>query len=232
MTDLLEDAESLLQKLPDAVQRRKLGERLSQAVLALRNAEHQAERMAALVELARITEFGATAEQRVVLDEMVETACEVGEQLEAAETEETLRAAVYEYEHTLPPAISALDRQLRERWRAVFADKFQPLVGLGQLLSSMNVRNDLGGRLAECGRKGQAALNLGSVADLLKSVRELLSELEMLQAERASEIGDDEVGEFINALAEKRATLAMVTVNVHEWLEAHHALDRLGINPR
>ncbi len=232
MTDLLEDAESLLEKLPDAVQRRKLGERLGQAVQVLRTAEHQAGRMAALVELARITEFGATVEQRVVFTEMVETACDVGEQLEAAETEETLRAAVHEYEHSLPSAISALDRQLRERWRAVFADKFQPLVGLGQLLSSMNVRNDLGGRLAECGRKAQAALNLGSVTDLLKSVRELLAELEMLQAERAAEIGDDEVGEFINALAEKRATLAMVTAKVREWLEAHQALDRLGINPR
>lgn len=232
MTDLLEDAEGLLKTLPDAVQRRKLGERLTQAVHALRTAEHQAGRMAALVKLARILEFGATSDQRVIFNEMVDTAREVGELLVQADTEEALRAAVYEYEHILPTAITALDRQLRERWRAVFADKFQPLMSLGQLLTSMNVRNNLGIRLAECGRKAQAALNPGSATDLLTSVSQLLAELESLQAERAAEIGDDEVGEFINALAEKRATLAMVTTKVRDWLEAHDALERLGINPR
>lgn len=232
MTDLLEDAEALLVDLPDAVERRKLGQRLNQAVTALRNAEHQVGRIVALIELSEIVGFGKTSEQREVLDELIETAQDVGEQLETADSDESLRVAVDEYEHSLPPAISALDRAIRERWRAVVAERFQPLLGLGKLLGSMNVANQLGDRLAACGRAGQAATDVGAITDLLPRVRSLLADYEALQAERAREIGDDDVGEFINALAEHRATLSMVTPNVQSWLDAHQALERLAVSPR
>lgn len=232
MSDILVEAESLLEQLPDAVGRRRLGQRLSQAVTALRNVEHQVSRMAALVELAPLVEFGGTAEQRDLLEEMTETAAEIGEKLEIADSEETLRLAVHEYENGLPPAIRTLEMAVRERWRALVNERFAPMIGIGQLLSSMNVRDNLGGRLADCGREAQSATGASGAIELVGQVRGLLTDFEKLQIERAGEIGDDDVGEFINALAERRATLAMVTPKVHDWLEEHHALDRLGINPR
>ena len=232
MTDLLEESEALLEELPDAVTRRRLGERLTQAVLALKNAEYQINRIAALLDLSNCVEFGATAEQRSVMEEMLECVADVGLALEEADEEDALRSAVFEYEKTMPNAIAALDRAVRERWRFVAADRFQPLIGIGDLLTSMNVANNLGGRLADCGRRGLAGVNIGSVSDLLTTVRALLTDFEALQKERAAEIGDDEVGDFINALADKRATLAMVTPKVHGWLKEHQALERLGINPR
>lgn len=232
MSDALVEAEALLTELPDAVVRRKLGDRLSKAVSALRTADRQIARATALLGLSRLVEFGKTAEQRAALEEMVDCANEIGSLLEEAEDEEQLRSAIYEYENSLPKALSALERAIRERWRVVAADRFQPLIGIGDLLTSMNVSDNLGNRLAECGRRGLAVANIGVIADLLAAVRALLEELETLQKERAAEIGDDEVGGFINALAEKRATLAMVTPKVHDWLDKHRALERLGINPR
>lgn len=233
MSDALVEAEVLLTELPDAVARRKLGERLSKAIIALRTADHQISRMAALLDFSRIVEFGKTADQRAALQEMKECAADIGTSLEDAEDEEELRLAVYEYENSLPKALAALERAARERWRVVAADRFQPLIGIGELLTAMNVSNNLGGRLADCGRKGLAAVaTVGSITALLDTVRALLSDLEVLQGERAAEIRDDEVGDFINALAERRATLAMVTPKVHDWLKEHRALERLGIKPR
>jgi hypothetical protein len=232
MSDALVEAEVLLTELPGAVARRKLGDRLSKAVIALTTADRQIARIAALLDFSRIVEFGKTADQAAALAEMKEVATNIGASLEEAEDEEELRFAVYEYENSLPKALSALERAVRERWRVVAADRFQPLIGIGDLLTCMNVPNNLGGRLVVCGRNGLAAANVGSITDLLATVRALLADLEALQEERAAEIREDEVGDFINALAEKRATLAMVTPKVHDWLEEHSALERLGINPR
>ena len=168
MTDALEEAEALLLKLPDAVARRKLGERLTQAIIALRTADHQIARITALLELSRIVEFGKTIEQRDALEEMRDCAAEIGASLEEAEDAEELRSAVYEYENSLKKAIATLERAVRERWRVVAAERFQPLIGIGNLLTSMNVSNNLGGRLADCGRKGLgAAANAASITDLV-----------------------------------------------------------------
>ncbi|MFS2108095.1 hypothetical protein ACCC88_00280 [Sphingomonas sp. Sphisp140] len=232
MSDILEDAERLLAQLPDAVDRRRLGQRLSQALVSLRTVDHQVARMTALIELAPMIEFGATEEQREAREEMIEIATDLGEMLEKADSEEALRLAIHEYDNGLPPAIRGFEQHIRERWRVVVGERFAPMVGIGQLLSAMNVPDDLGGRLAACGNQAKNTASLGTVTDLLPQVRCLMNDYATLQAERAREIGEDEVGEFINALAERRATLAMVTDKVRAWLEAHEALDRLGVNTR
>lgn len=232
MSDALLEAETLLEQLPEAVSRRTLGERLGKAITELRTAGHQIQRMTALVETADMTGFGTPAHQREMLTEMIECAQAVGEALEDAEDAEALRAAVYEYSTDLSRAIAALERSIRDHWRAVASERYQPLIGLGELLTSMNVANNLGPRLVACGRNGVNSANVASAADLHGAVSTLSKEYDALQAERAAEIDEDEVGEFINALADKRATLAMVTPKVQAWLAEHAALDRLGITTR
>lgn len=232
MSDALLEAEALLADLPDAVSRRSLGERLCEATTALRTADHQISRMRALVEMADLTGFGKRAEQNEVFEEMVDEALSVGDALEEAEDPAALRSATFEYSNTLNRAIASLERSIRDHWRAVAAERFQPLLGLGTLLTSMNVANNLGTRLAACGQKAMNAGTAGSASDLHTAAVALWSEYDTLQAERAAEIGEDEVGEFINALADKRATLAMVTPKVQAWLADHSALDRLGVTTR
>lgn len=232
MSDPLLEAEELLQQLPTAVSRRNLGDRLNRSLIDLRTADRQIHRMKVSLETANLIEFGGPAHQREVLTEMVECALSVGEALAEADDAEALRKATIEYTTDLNQTIAALERSIRDHWRAVTLERFQPLVGLGQLLTSMNVSNNLGSRLVNCGNRGVASANAGSSAELLANVTALLSEYNALQAERAAEIGEDEVGDFINALAEKHATLAMVTPKVHAWLAGHGALDSLRITTR
>ncbi len=232
MSDALMDAEALLVDLPDAVSRRSLGERLGEATTTLRNAEHQIQRMTALVEMAELVGFGNRPEQKEALEDMIEEALSVGDALEEAEDPAALRSATFEYSNTLSKAISALERSIRDHWRSVATERFQPLIGLGALLTSMNVANNLGPRLTACGQKGLNAATLGSATELHTAAVALWVEYDALQTERAAEIGEDEVGEFINALADQRATLAMVTPKVQTWLAEHAALDRLGVTTR
>jgi len=232
MSDALVEAEALLEKLPDAVSRRTLGERLGKAIQDLSNARHQMQRMTALIETAELTDFGKQPHQSEALHEMIDCAQMVGEALENAEDAEALREAVFEYSSDLKQAIATLERSIRENLRMFVNERFQPLVGLGELLTSMNVSNDLGSRLITCGSKGMSVLNASSAPQLHAGIAAVLDDYEVLQAERARVIGEDEVGDFINALADKRATLAMVTPKVREWLNDHDALGRLGITIR
>ena len=227
MSDALVDAEALLEQLPDAVTRRRLGERLSQAVVALRNSDRQIARIAAVLAIAPLVEFGKTPEQSKALDEVKDDAITIGRLLEKANDAESLRAAIHDYENSLNRSLASLERLIQERWRAFASERFHPLIGIGGLLTSMNVPNNLGGRLVACAQKGLATM--GSIIDLLPAAKSLLAEFEALQVERAAAIGDDEVGAFINALAEKRARLGMVTPKVYEWIKEHNALDRLGV---
>jgi len=232
VSDALIEAEGLLTLLPAAVSRRTLGERLGKALVELRTSDRQVERIKGSLKIVKLTNFGVRPHQREVLMDMVDCTLSVGEDLERAKDAEELRDAVYQYTNDLNRSIAAVERSIREHWLTVVAERFQPLLGLGELLESMNVPNELGRRLKQCSQKGQASVNAASIKDLLSNIENLLEEYKILQDERLNEIGEDEVGDFINALADKRATLAMVTAKVHKWLEDHNALDRLGITTR
>ena len=232
MSDALLEAEEFLLQLPDAVSRRTLGERLGKAITELRTAGYQIQRINALVQIAKLTDFGKPAHQHKALAEMIECAQLVGLALEEAEDPEALRIAMFEYTNDLKQTMALLEQSIREHWRGVTNERFQPLVGLGELLTSMNLANNLGPRLVACGRSGITSANAGSAIDLQTAVSALSADYEALQSERAAEIGEGEVGDFINALADKCATLAMVTPKVRAWLDQHSALDRLGITTR
>ena len=50
-----------------------------------------------------------------------------------------------------------------------------------------------------------------------------LAKRDELQHRRRSEYGDGAIAEFINALAEDRAKLDMITPDVRRWLDSHGA---------
>lgn len=232
MSDTLQEAEALLVQLPDAVSRRKLGERLGEAVTVLRNADAQIARIKALLETVDLLGYGKLPQQRDVVDEMVDWARRAGESLVEADDGDALRRAVDDYKESLNQAIVALERAIHELWRTEATTRFQPLLVLGQLLSAMNVANNLGSRLVECGEAGLASTRIGLATERLPTIKQLLAEHRTLQQERSNELGDDEVSEFIKALADNHATLAMVTPKVHAWLTKQNALGSLGVTTR
>lgn len=228
MTDRLADLEALLPQLPAAVDRRRLGDRLSKTVAELRESGTQIAKLEALMSLTQQVDFGRTPEQSTLLNEVRTEALEVGQALCAAEDENALRDASYDYGQ-LVKQFGRLDQALRAQWRARVTERYQPLINFGDLLTNLDEVADLGQRLAACGRDAMAVNLTAPAAELLEKVRALRKAFDALQSERTEKIGAGEVGDFLNALAERRATLAQVTDTVRAFLVANHALDRFNV---
>jgi hypothetical protein len=230
MSDVLVALEALLPDLPAAADQRRLGDRLSQATQTLREAAQQARRLRAVLQIGEAVGFGAGPDQREMVQELRQTALDVAEALERADDPESLRTAVWDYEKSLLVALANVDRAVRVQWRGVVANRFQPLIGFGDLLSMIDGVSDLGRDMTACGRRAQA-LDGGSAEELAIQIQALLADFDRLQAERATAIGAGDVGTFLNALAERCATLAMVTDEVRAWLETNQALDQFSVTP-
>jgi hypothetical protein len=231
MIDQLEELEGLLTYLPDAIDRRRLGDRLTQSMTTLQNADHNIERIAAVIELADLTGMTSGGAGQVV-EKLKEEAFEVGQWLETASSDEELRDATYEYDKVLLRSLANCEINVRNHWQVSAAQQFRPLVALGELLQRINVRPDLGKRLAETGRRALGAHQTGSAKALCAEVRALTAEQQALQEERAELMSEGEIGGFITAVAENKATLEMVTPKVQQWLSENGALNRFAITPR
>jgi hypothetical protein len=230
MSDALEDLEQLVDELPDAVDRRRLGDRLNQSMETLRQADYQVARLKSVIELAEITGMAA-AGQGQIIRKLQEEAFETGDFFEVAETDDDLRDADYEYKGLLRTLASS-EQAIRTHWSVSASHRFKPLVALGELLQRIGVEPELGQRLAETGNRALKASQIGQAEALCAEVRDLLEEQQKLQAEQAGRLSDGEIGGFITALAEHRATLAMVTPEVQAWLSENQALERFTIVPR
>lgn len=226
MTDLLEDLERMAPDLPQAVERRKLGDRLNKAVDALRSAPQQIARLEALLTLASEIEFAAHQPQnKETLGEAKFDAATLGNELITFQDAEKLRSAVSHYEDSfVKNTLPALDRALRSHWRTVVSNRFNSLAGIGDLMSRIDRTSALGRRMSDCSRRAQRSVDGGTAADLLAQVRQLTTELATLREEQAKAFTEGAVGKFLQAVAEQRATLALVTPEVRDWLEENNAL--------
>lgn len=227
MTWSLKQVEDLIPQLPSAVERRKFGERLREAVQVLNDASQQIPRIKTLMELADVLEYSSES-----MVEVRDAALEIGEKLENVSDPEVLHTATDEYQRTLRPEVNRLERGLRERCRVFTAERFQPQVSIGKLLTQMHIPDNLGARLVNCAQQGMQLATQGAVAEILSGLRTRLAELDALQRERSTRIPEGEVGNFIAALVEERATLAMVTPDVVQWLAEHGALEDFVVRPR
>lgn len=227
MSDTLLELESLLAELPVAVDQQSLGDQLNKASIALSNATQQARRLQAVLRISAIVDFEQVPEQAEMVKLARQTARDVAESLEHATDSNALRAAVWDYEKELTPALNSLDRAVRQQWRRVVDEQFQPIIGVGDLLSRLDRDTGLGAKLENCGRRARD-LNTPAAQDLLRQIEALMTDLEALRLECATTLGG-EVGDFLSALAEGRATLAMITPNVHRWLTENGVLDRFSV---
>ncbi|RWL75134.1 MAG: hypothetical protein EOR69_31945 [Mesorhizobium sp.] len=232
MSDNLIELEALLDDLPGAVDRRKLGDQLKQSVEKLRNADHQISRVKGILDLADLVGMNVADGQNDVLANLKDEAHDIGEALETASTEDDLRDAIHDYERNFSSTLASAERMVRGQWASVAADKFRSIALLGDLLERIGVAPDLARRMQDCAMRGRASNTGGQLTELVAQARALVNELEALQQERAQTISAGDVGAFVNALAEDRATLAMVTPTVRSWLLENQALERIGVAPR
>jgi len=226
--DRLEALEAMLPDLPAAVDQRRLGERLTKTVAALSEADAQITRLSALLELTIEVEFGHSPEQLALLNEVREEALNVGADLCNANDEGSLRDATFHYQE-LVKGLARLDQSVRAQWRTLLAERYRPLENFGELLTSLDDVADLGRRLKECAAAAASISTTATARQLSDQIRALNQRFALLQSERGKVIGAGEVGDFLNALADRRANLSLVTQEVRNFLEANHALDRFKI---
>lgn len=229
--DPLSDLESMLADLPAAIDNRRLGDSLTRAIATLKTSERQVERIEALLGLTKDIGFGETKAQSDMVEELRDAAYVTGDQLERADTASSLEKAVFSYDHDLAKSLNNLDRNIGQHWRTLATREFEPLIAIGNLLTKIDSGSDLGAKLTACGASARATPEGLGGRPLFDHVTKLMKDRERLQARRHDELGNGDVAQFVNALAEDRATLMMVTPQVSKWLGENHAMDKLKVRP-
>lgn len=232
MTDALEELERLLPDLEPSLERRRLGESLGRVVEALRESDRHIRKLEAILEIAEETDFSAEPHQAEALEELMDAAEVAADGMIKASTADDLRIVQDEYKK-LTEAITNTDvRGIRLHWARIVGRDFKPLVAIGGLLEKIEGVSGLGRRLVECGREADSSLRRKPPVESLRDeIRCLVDDRVTLEAERASLTNEPEVDAFLNALAEGRATLRIVTETVRTWLEQNGALDGFSIRP-
>lgn len=230
MTDALVLLEGLLEELPAAVETRRLGDALTRATTAIEQSGRQMDRIEAILKLAERLGYGASGDQQELILEFRAIVDSVGKMLATASSIEDLNAALYEFQNELKTTIVTLERDLMAHWRQVIVRDFEPMVAVGDLMGRIGNYADLGRRLSQCGRNAAAqAQTLGAI-DLLSKVERLYADAEKLNTERRHALGEGDVAGFFNALAENKATLAIVTNEIRDWLVANQALEKMKVS--
>jgi hypothetical protein len=231
MSDHLIELEGLIERLPDAVSQRRLGDYLNQATEKLKGAPQSAVKLDALLSIAAAADFMGDGDPEHVVNSARHTAIELGVSLAEANDESSLREALWAYDKEFVPAMGRLDRAVRSRIRARALEEYHPLIAYGALLGNIAATADLGARLTAFGRKATAATDQLAPAELLATVQAHAREYLELQAARTALVGAVDVGAFLNALAERRATLEMITPEVWAWLTENKALGQFSVSP-
>jgi hypothetical protein len=229
MTDALLELESLREAIPEALQRRKLGDNLGHATSRLADALRQAGRLSALVHVA--IELGAIASPRT--REMVRSAADkadsLGLDLQTAASGEDLKAISEDYPELIS-ALRLLDQHVRELLRSFIEPEFRPLVAIGGVLKKIEDAALLGGKLQALGTEALDQIERNPPAEqLAPEISRLRAERAKLQAELKAFANHPEVEIFVNTLTAGGATLAQVTPAVLRWLKDHNALEAFSI---
>lgn len=229
MSDILEQLEALLPELPSAVERQRLGQQLDISAEKLRTGLQEAERLKALLDLTTLLGLDGHDHRDDVV-EAREEAGGVGAALLATEDAAQLKQATDRYERDFLPALKRLHRNLIQRWDVVSTRDFRPLIQVGEMLQRLDQGSDLGADLASSGRDATSYKPGASASEFLNSVSDLLTRREQLQEQRRKNYGEGAIAAFVNALAEDRASLEMVTPEVRRWLDEHDASKRLLVS--
>ncbi|WOJ88378.1 hypothetical protein RZS28_11060 [Methylocapsa polymorpha] len=224
MSDTLLDLQALIPDLAPAVERRELGDRLTIITNTLREFPGEIERLDALLDIAALTKFAAD------LAELRDDAADAAEALKTAQKSDELREAKDAFE-ALRKTLARVGRQVTEHWRSIVEREFRPLIAFGMLLERVDNLADLGRRMQSCAHEALASKQNNRLSDLRPIVRRLMLEAERLHTERAASVGAiPGVGDFLSAVGDQRATLALVTPAVLDWLKENGALENFKVS--
>jgi hypothetical protein len=172
--------------------------------------------------LARSTRFNEDLEQ------LLDDADDLARKMAGAQNSEDVRAVADLYPR-FTRSLTTFERQLRGEIRATMDREFGGLLTIGRVFESIEGTAALGVRLVSCAEEARVFSDTAGSERLAPTIRRLREARVKLEAERASEAKDPEVGAFLDALVDGKASLRLVTTAVREWLEEHGALDNFVV---
>lgn len=229
MTDPLVDLENLAPGLSAAAAGVRLGEQAERLMSKFDDAARQQRRLSALIDLAVVLNAKADSQIKTFGDRALAAAQEAGEAMAETHDAASLDIAVESF-RDYTQALGVLEANLRPVWRSHVDQQFSPLASVGGLLANFPGSRDLGQRMqALAGGAAASAQAVEPPEDLLGAVRSLLERRLALLVEQQAVADAPEVMAFLQALADQRATLDLLTPEVLAWLKAQDALTALQV---
>ncbi|WP_156383287.1 hypothetical protein [Rhizobium sp. Root483D2] len=230
MADALEELEQLLPELPQALERRTLGESLSRVASSLNEIRSASRRLSEVLDAADRIGLGDVPEVVEKMDDMSDAALHMASLLMNADD----AASLHQIERDLPQfksTIAGAFSAMRQRWRNEVAAGYRPFLSLGQLLSKIDHASSLGARMVELGQDANASLTIAQTDQFRDAVIKLIDTRALLESEKTSFTADEQVDSFLSDLAQNQARLRSVTTDVFRWLAEHDALDLFEVRP-
>ena len=223
--DHLEGLERLAAHIPNAIRDRNAEQALRRAGEAAKAAESNIallEQLAGFSALVR-EDIGVTERSQIERD--LRDFARSGGVIAAAATAETLEDAIEELRR-LSGRVPLVERPIVQAWQRRVEATFDTGGNLGNVLQMIPETRAIGEEFNNLHR-GATTLKLrrGEAGALAANFEELEGRLEALRA-NLSRVGvGKEVIEFLVAVSEQRATLALLTLEVRDWLTDRDALE-------
>ncbi|MGU3450863.1 hypothetical protein [Methylobacterium fujisawaense] len=232
MSDALTELEALLPQIGPAVDRRRFGESLGRTADVLRDASRHVQRLRALLDIARETDFEHEAGQANALSHLYEAVDEAADSMLRAASANDLRD-VQDGWKSFIQELGRAETQLRRHWKLIVERDFRPLAVIGRLLEAIEATSEIGSRYIACGEAAERSSDLTASATSWRDVVVQLGHQRFaLEKERHSLTENAEVDTFLDALATGQATLRHVTQDVRDWLDRNQALEGFSVRSR
>lgn len=227
--DSLQELEGLLSGLGRAVERRSLGEALTEACNRLDTLRPRLDRDLELEPVLPLLSTQLQGVQRDTVEARLNSLRGLGTRTCEAETREQLSQLIREFPQ-VTEWLKEIERILEEAWRKRVEQEFNPTSALGKVLKEIKDTADLGAEMTKvAGEAARLARGLPRSAQQRESFAKALEDrnsasilLEHTGAERV-------VVEFLQAVADEKATLAHVNSAVAAWLSTHGAAERFKV---
>lgn len=225
MSDVLDELEALLPRIPQAVSHQKVSNLVGRLFDKLLDFQQTQIRLQSILDISHLIDFVDD-----YISAMRSASREAAAALIAAGDEPTIEDAEDAYLE-LKKAIGFADRAVRHHWKAIILRDFTPLATVGRLLRQFGDTEEIGDRMETLGARADQSVNIASLAELRDTIRALKAERSELEAEKSAMTKNPEVDQFLAKLAAGDATLAAVTPTVFQWLSEHGALSELAVRP-
>ena len=227
--DPLEQLEGLLAGIPEARDRQRLGDALDVAVQAAFRTEEAISHLEQLVGYASLVREFLEAQDLEQCNLLLRTIRAVGQQVSQAADSSSLRDAAEKLSQ-LPGQVQQVDGLFQRGWKAKIDHTFAATGRLGSVLRQIPETRELGAEMETLiDRAKHLATSMDNAAQDAAQFTALTVERDVTKTQLAKSGTGQEVINFLLAVATDTATLANVTAEVREWLDARQASERFKV---